>query len=114
MAKLPSETKATILNMLGQLAELIDEAAATESLIAEQFGETEITISTLDDLLNVRERLRDSYTRLSTIYLNISESQPRASAAMLNLLYQTIENSEAAIAASDATIREAKRDMDLL
>ncbi|MFB2893359.1 hypothetical protein ACE1CI_10640 [Aerosakkonemataceae cyanobacterium BLCC-F50] len=113
MAKLPSETKATILNLLGQLAELIDEAAATESLIAEQFGETEITISTLDDLLNVRERLRNPYNRLCRLFLQVSEFQPTPPAAMLDLLYQTMEDAEASIAASDATIREAKKDFEL-
>ncbi|MCL1463622.1 hypothetical protein [Argonema galeatum] len=113
MAKLPGETKATILNLLGQLAELIDEAAATESVIAEQFGETEMTISTLDDLLNVRERLRNPYNRLCRLFLQVSEFQPTAPAAVLDLLYQTIEDAEAAMAASAASIREAKIDFEL-
>ncbi len=114
MAKLPGETKSTILNLLGQLAELIDEAAATESGIAEQFGETEITISTLDDLQNVRERLRNSYTRLCRLFLQVSESQPIAPAAVLDLLYLSIEEGQANLDAGDASIREAKTDLDLL
>lgn len=114
MAKLPSEIKATILNLLGKLAELIDEAAATESLIAEQFGETEISIPILEQLQDARERLRNPYNRLCTLFLNIAESQPNASAAVLNLLYQTIEQAQANADAVAATIQESKRDIDLL
>jgi hypothetical protein len=33
---------------------------------------------------------------------------------MLNLLVQTIEQAQAAVDASEASIREAKRDFDLL
>lgn len=60
MAKLPSETKATILNLLGQLAELIDEAAATESLIVEQFGETEIKYSHTGTITRCQRKVKKS------------------------------------------------------
>lgn len=114
MAKLPGEIKATILNLLGQLAELIDEAGETEFVIFEQFGETEITISGLNELQNVRERLRNSYTRLCRLFLQVSESQPTAPAAVLNLLYLSIEEGQANLDAGEASIREAKRELGLL
>ncbi|MBD2186483.1 hypothetical protein [Aerosakkonema funiforme] len=113
MANLSEQTKVNIFNLLKRLGEMIDEAGKTETVIAEQLGETEITVSTLDDLQNVRERLRNPYTRLCTLYLQISQFQPTAPAAVLDLLYQTIEDAEAAIAASDASIREAKTDFEL-
>ena len=114
MAKLPDETKATILNLLGQLAELIDEASSTELGVFEQFGETETSIPIVEQLQDARERLRNPYNRLCTLFLNIAESQPNASAAVLNLLYQTIEQAQANADAVTATIEECKRDIDLL
>jgi len=114
MAKLPDETKSTIVNLLRGLGELIDEAGETELVIFEQFGETEITISALNELQNVRERLRNSYTRLCRLFLQVSESQPNAPAAVLNLLYLSIEEGQANLDAGDASIREAKREIGLL
>lgn len=114
MAKLPGETKDTILNLLRQLAEVIDEAGSTELAIFEQFGETETSIPILEELQDARERLRNPYNRLCTLFLNIAESQPDASAAVLNLLYQAIEQAQANADAVTATIQESKRDIDLL
>lgn len=113
MAKIPKKTKNTILYLIGQFAELIDEAAATESTIGEQFGETEETMPTLEQLENARERLRDPYSRLCTLFLRIAESQPTASC------YAKFTGSDHRRRASkrrckEASIREAKGDFDLL
>lgn len=82
--------------------------------IFEQFGETEITIPALEQLQNARQRLTEPYSRLCTLLLRVAESQPTAPAVMLNLLAQTIEQAQAAVDASQASIREAKKDFDLL
>ncbi|MDZ4872635.1 MAG: hypothetical protein CLLPBCKN_002031 [Chroococcidiopsis cubana SAG 39.79] len=113
MAKLSDETLGTIFTLQRQLVEGMDEAAATESRLFEQFGETEETLPVLEQLLNVRERLLAPYSRLSALLPRISEYQPTAPTDVVNLLYQNIEQAQAARDASIASIREAKRDFDL-
>jgi len=114
MARLPDKTLTAILSLQQQLVEGINEAGATELAIFEQFGETEVTIAVLEQLWNARQRLTDPYSRLCTLLLRVAESQPTAPAVMLNLLVQTVEQAQAAVDASQASIREAKRDFDLL
>ncbi len=113
MAKLPDETLTIIFTLQRQLVEGINEAAATETMIFEQFGEIEVTLPVLEQLQNVRERLMGSYSRLSVLLPRIAEYQPTAPADVLNLLYQTIEQAQAADDATDASVREGKRDFDL-
>lgn len=69
MAKLPDETITTILNLQRRLLERIDEATATEAIIFEQFGEIEEILFELEQLQNVRERAKSSYSRLYTLLL---------------------------------------------
>lgn len=114
MAKLAQETITNILNLQQRLLAGIDEAKAAEFAIFEQYGEIEATAAVLEQLQNATERLRNPYSRFYTLLLRISESQPTASSAMLNLLAQTIEQAEADADAVAATIREAKIDFNLL
>jgi hypothetical protein len=113
MAKLLGETLIIIFNLQRRLVEMIDQASAAESSIFEQFGEIEATIPGLEQLQNARQRLTDPYSRLCTLLLRIAKYQPTAPVAMLNLLAQTIEQGQAAVDASQASIREAKRDFDI-
>lgn len=112
MAKLPDEILTIIFTLQRQLVESINEAAATESMIFEQFGETEVTLPVLEQLQNVRERLIGPYSRLSALLPRIAEYQPTAPTDMLNLLYKTVEQAQAAHDASVASVREAKMDFD--
>jgi hypothetical protein len=75
MAKLPSDTLETIFNLLRQLSELVDLATGTEYLFFDRFGETEETISSLDELKGIC--LRNSLSLLSTI--NFTSSNRRKS-----------------------------------
>jgi hypothetical protein len=68
------------------------------------------TRSELEELQNIEERLLVSYNRLHTLFLKVCQSQPLASADMLNLSCQAIEVGEATIDASIATIQEIQRD----
>ena len=113
MAKLTQETITTILNLQARLLVGIDQASSAEFAIFQQYGEIEATATVLEQLQNATERLRNPYSRFYTLLLRISESQPTASSAMLNLLTQTIEQAEADASAIEATIREAKRDFNL-
>ncbi len=113
MAKLSDEILTIIFSLQRQLLEGIDEAAATESMIFEQFGETEVTLPVLEQLHNVRERLMEPYSRLSALLPRIAEYQPSVPADVLNLLYKTIQQAQAARDATEASVREAKSDFDL-
>lgn len=114
MAKLPDETMTTVFNLQRRLLERIDEATATALNIFDQFGETEVTVSELEQLDNVRERATSCYSRLHILLLRIAESQPVATSATLNLLAQSIEQAQATDAASEATIQEIRSDLNLL
>lgn len=134
MANLSEETIGTVLNLQRRVLQLINEATATEFILLEQYGETEATISDLEILQNVRERGTTYYVRLYRLLLQIAESQPvatsllksspsagetpavktrRLSAATLNLLIQSIEQTQAIADSSAATIQEVKRDWNL-
>lgn len=113
MAKLFSDTLTTLFTLQRRLIELIDEAAATEFQLFEQFGETEATITELEELQNSRERLRDPYIQISTLLLRIAEYQPAAPHSMLNFLIETIERTQASADACQAGILEIKRNWNL-
>lgn len=134
MANLSEETIGTVLNLQRRVLQLINEATATEFILLEQYGETQATISDLEILQNVRERGTTYYVRLYRLLLQIAESQPvatsllksspsagetpavktrRLSAATLNLLIQSIEQTQAIADSSAATIQEVKRDWNL-
>jgi hypothetical protein len=113
MAKLSEQTLTRLFDLQRQLVMGIDSATASEAELLAQFGETEATISDLDQLQNVRLRLTDPYSRLCTLLLRVSEFQPFAPAAMLNLLAQTIEQGQAAVDAAQASVLEIRSDWDL-
>lgn len=114
MAKLPDEILTNIFSLQRQLAEGIGEISALEWLLFEQYGETEETIGELEELQNAKERLIVPYSRLHTLLLRVFEAQPVPSTAMLDLLAQTIEQGQATIDASKASVREIKENWDLL
>jgi hypothetical protein len=113
MAKLSEQTLTRLFDLQRQLVMRIDSATASEAELLAQFGETEATISDLNQLHNVRLRLTDPYSRLCTLLLRGAEFQPFAPAAMLNLLVQTIEQGQAAVDAAQASVLEIRSDWDL-
>ena len=113
MANLPDETVTTVFNLQRQLWRLINQVTAAEWMILEQYGETQATIPPLDQLQNSKERVRSFYSRLYTIMLRVAESQPITDFATLDLLFETIERSQAIISAVEASVQEAKRDLNI-
>lgn len=113
MANLPDETLTTIFNLQRRLWELINQTTAAAGAILEQYCETEVTITALEQLDNVRERLTEPYSRLHILLLRVGEFQPTALAATLGLLAQTIEQAQATVEAAEASIQETKRDLNL-
>jgi hypothetical protein len=114
MANLPDETIDTIFSLKRQLWQLINQTTAVGWAILEEYGETEETFPTLEQLDNLKERLTDPYSRLHAILLRVGESQPRATTSVLDLLEITIEQAQATVAAADASIQEVRRDLNLL
>ncbi|MGK7902847.1 MAG: hypothetical protein AB4352_15845 [Hormoscilla sp.] len=113
MANLPDETLTTIFNLQRRLFQIIDLAKAAELNLVRQYGETEATLSELEQINNAQERARTSYTRLSRLLLLVAESQPTASYATMNLLEQSLERAQATADATQATIEETKRNYNL-
>ena len=80
MAKLPAEITENLWNLKRQALEIAEEAAATEFNLFDSFGETEETLSYLDELKNVAEEAETSCSRLFRLHLQIVQAQPFASA----------------------------------
>ena len=113
MAKLPKEVKETIWLLKRQSLDIVEEASATEFILFDLFGETEHTISYLDEMQNVAEDATSLSSRLSSIYLKIVQSQPQASADLLRLLYKTIEITQTRIPPWERSIQEVKNEWNL-
>lgn len=110
MALLPNEIIVTVFELQQQLLNIIHEAAATQFIILERYGETDVTLMDLEQLDNVRERADNYYPRFSTLLRQIASSQPSASPATMQLLQRSIEDAQSTVSALEATIREVKED----
>jgi hypothetical protein len=113
MAKLPDKIISTIFSLQRRFLTILDETTAMDFAILKKFGETEITISELDQLQNIKERAISSSQRLYTLSMKIAEAQPFASDATLELLSKSIMVAEATINALEASLIEIKKDYDL-
>jgi GTP1/Obg family GTP-binding protein len=114
MAELSKQIMTTVFALQQELLVVLNEATTTAYKILEIYGETDTSLIALDDLDNARDRARAYYGRLSTLLERISEAQPFASSAMLELLNRSIDEAQATIAATEATVNEEKRSFDLL
>ena len=113
MAKLPKATTATVLNLKQQLLDTVDDAIAAESALFERFGETNTTILVLEQLKSVAEEYASWFSQLSNLQLRIAESQPTASADMLELIAQVIERTQLRLPAWKRSIQEVEIDWNL-
>ncbi len=114
MAKFPEETIELIWQLKRQSLEIVDEATAVEFRLFELFGETEETISHLEEMKNVADEAISSFTQLSTFQIQVAQTQPIASADMLNLIARIIPRTQARIPALKRSIQEVKIEWDLL
>jgi hypothetical protein len=113
VAEISEETIEKILGLIGSLSILIDTASSTELSIFNTYGETEEMVYVLEQLQNTKERGISSYSRLSTLLLKVSEVQPSAPVAMLEMLIKAIEQAQATIDAGEATVKEARNDWSI-
>ncbi|WP_373544018.1 hypothetical protein [Chamaesiphon sp.] len=110
MAKLPDPVLTNIFTLQRRIIESVDTTTALEFRLLEQMGETAETLPELEELQSIRERLLSPYSRLHTLVLKAAQSQPVAPNDVLNLLYRSIESTEAALAASIASLQEIQRN----
>ncbi len=110
MVKLPDPVLTNIFTLQRRIIESIDTITALEFRLLEQMGETAETLPELEELQSIRERLLSPYSRLHNLVLKAAQSQPAAPPDVLNLLYRSIESTEAALAASIASLQEIQRN----
>ncbi len=113
MAELEHETLNVAFDLQRQFLKHINRATALDAAIFEQFGETEETVYELEQLQNTRERATAFYSRLHMLLLRISEAQPVATYATLDLLARTIQEGQATDAAIAASLEEIRRNWSL-
>ena len=102
-----------VLELQQDLLVIIHQATAFQFMILENYGETEATLSDLEQLDNVQQRADTYYSRFSTLLRQIAASQPLATSATLTLLAQSIEDAQGTVFALQATIQEIKQDWGL-
>jgi hypothetical protein len=110
MAELPEPIVTNIFIIQRRVIECLDATTATEFRLFDRMGETAETLPELEELQNIKEKLRSKYSRINNLLLRIAESQPIASEDMLVLLYRSIESTEASIDASIASLKEIQRN----
>ena len=113
MANLPNEVLTAVFELQRLLLQIINQAAELEFTILQQFGETEATIAELDEIQNVKERAISYYTRLYRLLLQLSQSQPLADSATLDLLTRSLTQTQAIANAGQASLLEIKRNWNL-
>jgi hypothetical protein len=113
VAEISKETIEEILKLMGRLSVLIDRASSTELSIFNTYGETNETIYVLEQLQNTKDKGVASYSRLSTLLLKVSEVQPTASIAIIEMLIKAIEQAQATVDAGEATVKEARNDWSI-
>lgn len=113
MAKLPAATTETVNRLKQQSLNLVDDATAAELTIFELFGETSQTLSYMEEMKNVAEEAASSFSQLSTLQLQIAQSQPNATPDMLDLLYRVISRTQVRIPALERSIQEVKMEWNL-
>ncbi|MFB2978279.1 hypothetical protein [Microseira sp. BLCC-F43] len=113
MAKIPGEVTTTINNLKQQVLEIVEEATALEMRIFEAFGETEATIPYLDEVKTVVDDAESSFSRLSTLQLQIAKAQPIAPGDILELMNRAIARTQARIPAWERSIQEVKLEWNL-
>jgi hypothetical protein len=98
----------------GQLLNLVDEAKALELNLFAQFGEADEVLVVLDELKDIAEQAASRFSQLSNLQLRLAESQPTVSPDMLELLVQTIANTEQRVPALERSVEEIKVEWSLL
>lgn len=113
MSQLPQEKAEIIWELKRQLLEILDQAKNCELAIFEAFGETERTITYLDELQSVSEQATERFFQFSTLQIRIANAQTSIFPDMLDLVNTVIENTQQKIPALKRSIEEIKQEWNL-
>lgn len=113
MAKLPNEVSERIWRLKRQLADVIENARTAEFALFNTFGETERTSVYLDDLHSVAEQATERFSQFSSLQIRIFNVQPHVPGDMLELVMQSILNTEARLPALEQSIQEIRTEWEL-
>jgi hypothetical protein len=113
MAQLPQEKSEIIWHLKSQLLEIIEQAKASEFALFEAFGETERTMTYLDELQSVAEQATEQFSRFSTLQIRIATAQSPIILDMLELVDRVIQNTQQRIPALKRSIQEIKQEWRL-
>ncbi|MBW4622474.1 MAG: hypothetical protein KME17_24350 [Cyanosarcina radialis HA8281-LM2] len=112
--KIPRQLQSDLFELQSRLLLIIDEAATTERLLFNAFGETEESLTDLTALASVIEDAQDTYRRLSTLMSVISRSDPDDADDSMKLLMQTYARGTERIEPMTRSIQEVKIEWGLL
>jgi hypothetical protein len=113
MGKLKPETAQTIWDLKNQLLEIIDTAKTLEFSLFESFGETERSITYLDELQSIAEQATDRFSRFSNFQIRIANTQPPIPSDIIELVNRVIENTQAKIPALERSNQEIRQEWNL-
>ncbi|MEM8721149.1 MAG: hypothetical protein AAGE84_17930 [Cyanobacteria bacterium P01_G01_bin.39] len=113
MAKISAELMNNLVNMQKSLLESVNEAKLAEYLLLENFGETDETISSLDELTAIALQAAELHNQISRLLLQISEIQPVITPAMLKLLSERVSTVKNRVPALEQSVEEIKLDWGL-
>ncbi len=113
MGKLNPQTTETIWDLQRQLLEIIDAAKTLELSLFDSFGETERSISYLDELQSIAEQATDRFSRFSTFQIRIANTQPPISPDIIDLVDRVIESTQQKIPALERSIQEIRQEWRL-
>ncbi|MCL1463879.1 hypothetical protein [Argonema galeatum] len=113
MAKLPDELNETIWSLKRQLLDIADRAKAAEFIVLERFGETDRTISYLDELQSVAEQGIERFSQFSSIQIRIANAQLNVFPDILELVNRVVVNTQERIPALERSIQEIKTEWRL-
>ena len=113
MARISRELIDNLVSLQQLLLENVNEAKLAEYLLLNNFGETEETVNSLDELTAIALQAADLYRQISRLLLQMSEIQPAITPAMLELLSQSVYTIENRVPALEQSIKEIKLNWDL-
>lgn len=111
--KIPAPLKQQIFDLYAQLLDLIDDAATTERVLFENYGETAQTLEDLDSLTDIREQAGDIYQRLHVRALRVVQAPPREATATMSLLIEVCEFGQERMGPLTRSVEEIRNTWEL-
>jgi hypothetical protein len=110
VAKLPDPFINNVFTLQRNLIECLDATTAMEFRLFREVGETAETLPEFEELQQIEERLMTLYSRLHNTLLRVTRSQPVAPNDLLELLHRSMEQAEASVDTSIASLQDIQRN----